>query len=76
MYLDHDFMKLETKQKRLARTMNIFVANLWDHRQDHQLLHLLYGSIKEVVVLVHIGETEQAKVDFHPQCHHQKKNPE
>jgi hypothetical protein len=44
MSLDHESLKLEPKEKRLAGTMNVFDADLKDHRQDHQLLHVLNGT--------------------------------
>jgi hypothetical protein len=35
MSLDHEFLKLDTKEKRLAKTMNVSDVDLKDHRQDH-----------------------------------------
>jgi hypothetical protein len=52
MILDQDFMKFETKEKRLVGIVNMFDIDLKDHRQDHQLLLELNGSIWEAVVLV------------------------
>jgi hypothetical protein len=45
MSLDHESLKLEPKEKRLGGTMNVFDANIKDHRQDHQLLLVLDGPI-------------------------------
>jgi hypothetical protein len=77
MSLDHESLKLEPKEKRLTGTMNLFDANLKDHRQDHQLLLMLNRPIKEVVELVlaqvqrtHLEEGQQVEVDFHPHYHH------
>jgi hypothetical protein len=38
MFLDHESLKLEPKEKRLVGTVNVSDADLKDHRQDHQLL--------------------------------------
>ena len=38
MSLDHESLKLEPKEKRLAGTVNVSDIDLKDHRQDHQLL--------------------------------------
>jgi hypothetical protein len=52
--------------------MNVFDIYLKDHRQDHELLLMLNGSIWEAVVLVqvhvqwtHVEEGEQEDVHFH-----------
>jgi hypothetical protein len=45
MFLDHESLKLEPKEKRLAGTVNVSDAYLKDHRQDHQLLLILNISI-------------------------------
>ena len=45
MSLDHEFMKLEPKEKRLIGTVNVFDADMKDHRQDHHLLRMLNGPI-------------------------------
>jgi hypothetical protein len=45
MSLDHKSLKLEKKEKRLVGTVNVFNADLKDHRQDHQLLLVLNGPI-------------------------------
>jgi hypothetical protein len=78
--LDHESLKLEPKEKRLAGTMNMFDADLKGYRQDHQQLLELNGTIWEAVVLVqvhikwtHLEECEHAEVYFHPQYHHLKK---
>jgi hypothetical protein len=52
MSLDHEFLKLEPKEKRLTRTVNVSDVDLKDHRQDHQLLLVLNGPIEEAVELV------------------------
>ena len=63
--------------------MNVFNANLKDHRQDHWLLLVLNEPIYEAVELVlvqvqrtHLEEGENAEVDFHPHYHHMKKKLE
>ena len=66
MFLDHDSQKLEPKEKRLTETKNMFNIDLYDHRQYHQLLHMLNEPIEEELVLVQLEEHEQAEVDFHP----------
>jgi hypothetical protein len=38
MSLDHEFLKLEPKEKRLAGTVNVSDVDLKDHRKYHQLL--------------------------------------
>jgi hypothetical protein len=43
--MDHEFLKLEPKEKRLAGTVNMSDADLKDHQQDHQLLLVLNGPI-------------------------------
>jgi hypothetical protein len=45
MYLDHESLKLDPKEKRLVGTTNMFDVDLKDHRQDHQLLLILNGPI-------------------------------
>jgi hypothetical protein len=45
MSLDHESLKLEPKEKRIARTLNESDADLKDHQQDHQLLLVLNGPI-------------------------------
>jgi hypothetical protein len=45
MSLDHEFMKLEPKEKKFVGTMNVSDADLKDHRQDQQLLLVLNGPI-------------------------------
>ena len=50
----------------------MFNVDLWDHREDHQLLHMLNGPIEEVLVLVQLEEHEKEEVGFHPHSHHQK----
>jgi hypothetical protein len=79
MSLDHESLKLEPKEKRLAGTENVSIADL----KDHQLLLMLNGPIVEAVVPVlfqvqwnHLEEGEQEKVYFHPHCHHLKKKLE
>jgi hypothetical protein len=83
MSLDHEFMKLEPKEKRLAGTVNVSDADLKDHRQDHQMLLMLNRPILEAMELVfvqvqrtHLKECQQPKVDFHPHFHHLKNNLE
>jgi hypothetical protein len=39
--LDHEFMKLEPKEKRLVGTVNVFDVDLKDHRKYHQFLLVL-----------------------------------
>ena len=80
MSLDHESMKLESKEKRLTGTVNVFDIDMKDHRQDHKLFLDLNGPIREVMLLVHVHvqwthleEGEQEEVDFHPRCHHSKK---
>ena len=45
MFLYHESLKLEPKEKRLDGTVNVFDSDLKDHRQDHQLLLMLNGPI-------------------------------
>jgi hypothetical protein len=45
MSLDHEFLKLEPKEKRLTRIVNVSDVDLKDHQQDHQLLLVLNGPI-------------------------------
>jgi hypothetical protein len=45
MSLDHEFLKIRPKEKRLAGTVNVSDTDLKDHRQDHQLLLMLNGPI-------------------------------
>jgi hypothetical protein len=45
MSLDHEFLKLDPKEKRLAGTVNVSDADLKDHQQDHQLLLMLNEPI-------------------------------
>jgi hypothetical protein len=80
MSLDHEFLKLKPKEKRLTISMNVSDVDIKDHQQDHQLLLLLNGPISEAVELVlvqvqrtHLEEGEQEELDFHPHCHHIKK---
>jgi hypothetical protein len=35
MYLDHESLKLETKEKRIIKIMNVFDIDMKDHREDH-----------------------------------------
>jgi len=80
MSLDHQSLKIEPKEKRFTRTMNVSNVDLNDHRQDHQLLLLLKKPIEEVVGPVqvqfqwtHLEEGEEAEVDFYLHYHHLKK---
>jgi hypothetical protein len=45
MSLDRESLKLDPVEKRLARTVNVFNADLKDQQQDHQLLIVLDGPI-------------------------------
>jgi hypothetical protein len=45
MSLDHEFLKLEPKEKRLAGIVNVSNADLKDHQQDYQLLLILNNPI-------------------------------
>jgi len=45
MYLDHESIKLEPKEKSIVGTMNMFNVDLKDHWQDHQLLPMLNRPI-------------------------------
>jgi hypothetical protein len=42
---DHEFLKIDPKEKRLVATVNFFNTDMKDHRQDQQLLLLLNGPI-------------------------------
>jgi hypothetical protein len=45
MFVDHESLKLEPKEKKFVGTVNVFDVDLKDHRQDHQLLFKLNASI-------------------------------
>ena len=70
--MDNDSQKLEPKEKRLAKTKNIFDVDHLYHQQDNQLLHMLNGPIEKEMVLVQLEEHEKVEGDFHPQFHHKK----
>jgi hypothetical protein len=79
MYMDHESLKIEEKEKRIIGTVNIFDADLKGHQEDHQLLVVLNRPIQEVVELVlvqvernHLEEGEKEEVDFHSHYHHLK----
>jgi hypothetical protein len=38
MFLDHESLKLEPKEKNLTRTENVSNVDLKDHREDHQIV--------------------------------------
>ena len=45
MSLDHESLKLEPKEKRIAKKLNMFGVHLKNPRQDHQLILMLNGPI-------------------------------
>jgi hypothetical protein len=52
MFLDHESLKLEKKEKRLIGTVNVSDIDLKNHRQDHRLFFELNEPIYEAMVLV------------------------
>lgn len=85
MFLDHESLKLEPKERRHAGIVNEYDIDMQDHWKGHQLLHVSKKLIWDAMVLVqvhvhvqwvYLEEFCKAKVDFHPRCHHLKKKQE
>jgi hypothetical protein len=64
MFMDHESLKLEPKEKRLNITVNVFENDRKDHQKYHQLLLVLNRPIEEAMVLVkvHVNELICRKV--------------